>query len=112
MSRIAVDVLLALTVAIALFCAVGMLVMRDAYQRLHYLAPPASVSTLFLAVAVLIGEEDKTAFAKTALIAVLLTIMNAVVSHATARAARIREVRRPDWRFRPDEPLELVEDEE
>ncbi len=109
MSRVVVDVLLALSVAIALFCSIGMLVMRDPYQRLHFLAPPASLCTVLLAIAVLVGEDDKTAFGKTALIALLLTIMNGVVTHATARAARIREKDRGDWRFQADEPLELVD---
>ncbi|HEY1586795.1 MAG TPA: hypothetical protein VGH63_13965 [Polyangia bacterium] len=37
---IVVDVLVGVAVALNLLSAVGAMVMRDAYQRLHYLAPP------------------------------------------------------------------------
>lgn len=88
---IVVDVLVAVAVTLSLLSAVGAMVMRDAYQRLHYLAPPSSVAPFLLTVALFVGEPDRQAGFKMLLVLVLLNAVNGVVTHATARAARIRD---------------------
>ncbi len=88
---LAITALLAFAVLIALLCALGVLVMRDPYQRVHYTAPAASVSAMAIAAAVLLAEGFNQAGIKTLLVMALLFLMNAVLSHATARAGRIRE---------------------
>ena len=90
---VVVALLVALAVAIDLVCAVGALAMRDPLQRLHYLAPAASLAPLLLAAALLLGEPDKQAGLKMLLLAVVLNVVNGVVTHQTARAHRIRDGR-------------------
>lgn len=87
---IAAAILVALGVALNLVGAIGTLAMRDPYQRLHYLAPPA-MAPIFFAVALFLGEHDKQPAIKMLLVAALLNATNGVVTHATARAHRIRE---------------------
>src|SRR5438067_801620 len=43
-ATIAVDALLGLAVGVALLSSIGVLAMRDPYQRLHFITPPASLS--------------------------------------------------------------------
>ncbi len=89
---LAVEILLAAAVAVALASCIGMVVMRDAFQRLHYLAPAACISPVLIMVAVLLEEGVKQAGIKAILVAAVTFVMNAVLSHATARALRIREL--------------------
>jgi len=51
---IVADVLLGLAAAVVLVSSAGILVMRDAYQRLHYVAPIAVVAPVIVALAVLV----------------------------------------------------------
>jgi len=85
-----VGVLLAVGVAIELACCVGVLVMEDAYDKLHYLGPAAIVGPLFIAVAVVVRESLGPAGIKSLLTAALLAVASPVLSHATARALYIR----------------------
>lgn len=89
--QIVVDVLVGVAVTLNLLSAVGALVMKDAYQRLHYLAPPSSLCPLLLTIALFIGEPDHQAGFKMLLVLLLVNAINGVVTHATARAARIRD---------------------
>lgn len=90
---VVVAILVGFAVAVDLASAVGLLVMRDPYQRLHYLAPPASIAAVLLTVALFLGEPDKQAALKMLVVTLLLSAVNGVVTHATARAQRIREGR-------------------
>jgi len=102
--KVAVDVLLGLAVVVAILSSVGIAVMRDPYQRLHFISPPASVSALLVTVAIFLGEKQKQAGGKAALVAFLLYFMNAVITHATARAHFVRE--KGTWP--PKEAIEVV----
>ena len=51
---IVADVLLGLAAAVVLVSSAGVLVMRDAYQKLHYVAPIAVVAPVIVALAVLV----------------------------------------------------------
>ncbi len=90
-SSVAVAVLIAIGVAIELGCCLGVLVMDDAYDKLHYLGPAAIVGPLFVAAAVVVAEAFSQAGIKALLTAVLLIIASPVLSHATARALYIRQ---------------------
>jgi monovalent cation/proton antiporter MnhG/PhaG subunit len=94
------SVLLGLGVFFALAGALGVAVMRDAYQRLHYLTLPCAVSSGLLALAVLLHEPQKAATGKVFLIALVLFAMNAVVTQATARAIWVRK----EGRWPPKDP--------
>lgn len=101
MKELIVAVLLALGVASVLLSCLGVLVMRDALDRLHFTAPAATIAPVLLAVAVLVEEPLSSAGVKAVLVALLIIVTTPVLSHATARAARIREHGR--WRMLPHE---------
>jgi monovalent cation/proton antiporter MnhG/PhaG subunit len=84
--------LLGMAVALTILCCLGLMLMRDAYQRVHYSAPVVTISMLLVAIAVFIEESDSQARIKVTLIFVMMLVMNSILSHATARAIRIRQV--------------------
>lgn len=98
------DVLLALGVGIELLSCLGLLVMDTVFDRLHYVGPAAALGPIAIAGAVLLEEGISTAGLKAILIAVVLVGIGPVVTHATARAARVR--RFGQWQARPDEDIE------
>src|SRR5579871_2078268 len=89
-SSVVVAVLVGLGVAVELACCVGVLVMADAYDKLHYLGPASIVGPLLIAMAVLVGESFSQAGIKALLTAALLILSSPVLTHATARALYIR----------------------
>ncbi|HEY2957130.1 MAG TPA: monovalent cation/H(+) antiporter subunit G [Actinomycetota bacterium] len=99
--ELAVAVLLTLGVAVELVCCVGVLAMRDAYDKLHYTAPAATVGSLAIALAVVVQESFSQAGVKALVIFLALLVTNPVLSHATARAARVRQL--GSWRADPPE---------
>lgn len=103
---IVVDVLLAVAVAVALASCIGVAVMRDPFQRLHFISPPATVSIALFSIAAFLDEKDASAAGKTLLIGLFLTMVNAVVTHATARALRIRQ--NGEWKPLENERIERV----
>jgi monovalent cation/proton antiporter MnhG/PhaG subunit len=90
-TSIIVAALLAFGVAVELACCVGVLVMDDAFDKLHYLGPAAIVGPLSIAVAVVIRESFSQAGIKALLTAALLIVASPVLAHATARALYIRQ---------------------
>lgn len=95
--EIVADVLLGLAVVVVLSASVGVLVMRDAYQKLHFVTPVALVAPALVAVAVFVqmGLYENTGETFVALL--FLVIAGPYLSHATIRAIRIRE--KGDWRL-------------
>lgn len=83
-------VLLVLGVGIELACCVGVLVMRGVYDKLHYTAPATTLGAFAIAGAVVLREQVVQFGIKSVLVALVLLITNPLLSHATARAARIR----------------------
>lgn len=92
--------LIAVAVLVSLAGAIGTWVMRDACQKLHYITLPCSISAWLIAAAVLITEKQKVAGLKVLLVALVLFLMNAVVTQATARAGWVRS----EGRWPPREP--------
>ena len=101
------DVIVWILVVVAfLTCALSVLGVvlthRNAYDGMHFTGPAASLAPIVLAIAVIVDFGPfSQAGIKSVLVAVLLTLLNAVVVHATARALRIREHGR--WRLLPEE---------
>lgn len=88
---------LGLGVLIELVCAVGVLVMRNPFDRLHYLTPATTIGPLTLAAAVLIAESDGQTKVKSVLVAFVLLMTGPVLTHLTARVAWTRlQTRRND----------------
>ena len=93
---IVADVLLGLAAAVVLVSSAGILVMRDAYQKLHYVAPIAVVAPVIVALAVLVQSGWTENSGETWLGLLFMVVGGPFLTHATIRAARIRET--GDWR--------------
>jgi monovalent cation/proton antiporter MnhG/PhaG subunit len=87
----AAAVLLGIAVAAVLLSAIGVLVSRNVYQRLHYLAPAATVGVAATAAAIVVQEGLDQAGIKAVVTGALLFVVNPILTHATARAARVHQ---------------------
>lgn len=76
--------------AIALVSAGAVWAMRDPIQRLHFVTPAATLSAALVSLGFWVSEPQKAAAAKVSVAMALLVAANAVVTHATARAIRVR----------------------
>jgi multisubunit Na+/H+ antiporter MnhG subunit len=90
------DVLLGAAVLIVAGASVGVLLMRDAYQKLHFVTPAALVAPFLVALAVLVQMGWYQNTGETCLALFFLVIAGPYLSHATMRAIRVRET--GDWR--------------
>lgn len=87
-------VLVAAGVAVQVFAALGVLLMRDALDRLHYVGASA-VGIACVCAAVVVGEGPSLIGLKALLTAAFLLVTGPVLAHATARAIHLhREARR------------------
>ena len=102
----AAAVFAALAVLLTAACAVGVAAMRDPLQRLHYIAPPSTLGAILLAAAIGL-EAGWAALVKPVLVVALLTALNGVVTHATARAAFVR--RHGRWPPDPSQSADAAE---
>jgi monovalent cation/proton antiporter MnhG/PhaG subunit len=91
MTEAFVVALVSFGVLVELGCCVGVFVMRDAYDKLHYTGPAAIVGPVAFAGAILVQEGVSQAGIKAVLVAVLLIVANPVLTHATGRALYIRQ---------------------
>ncbi|MGI9103209.1 MAG: cation:proton antiporter [Terriglobales bacterium] len=98
--HIAIEVLLAIAVITAVLCCVAIAIMPDFYERLHYMASVTTVSAFGILIAVVIQEGWGQATIKTILVCMVLLLINAILTHATARAARVRTL--GHWSVDPD----------
>lgn len=94
--EIIVYLLLGLAALIVLASSAGILVMRDPYQKLHYVSPVAVVAPVVVGLAVLVQSGFTEDSAQTGLALVFVLAGGPVLTHATIRAARIRA--EGDWR--------------
>jgi multisubunit Na+/H+ antiporter MnhG subunit len=90
------DVLLGLAVLTVASASLGVLLMRDAYQKLHFVTPAALIAPFLVALAVLVQTGLYQNTGETCLALVFMVIAGPYLSHATMRALRVRE--RGDWR--------------
>ncbi|MGH3829953.1 MAG: cation:proton antiporter [Pseudonocardiaceae bacterium] len=98
---VCVDCLLAAAVLLVLASSLGVLVMRDVYQKLHFVTPVSLLAPVFVALAVLVRQGYSENTVETWLTLVFLVITGPFLTHATIRAARIRET--GDWRTGKDD---------
>jgi monovalent cation/proton antiporter MnhG/PhaG subunit len=93
-------VLVVLGVAIELLSVLGLCVMRDAFDRLHYVGL-AGFGALLIAIAVVFRESFSLIGDKALLVGVVLLVTGPVLAHTTARSLLAREL--GDWRNKADE---------
>jgi monovalent cation/proton antiporter MnhG/PhaG subunit len=91
MSNLAVDVLLALGVTAELLCCVGLVVMRTTADRLHYVSAAYTVGPFFVLAALLVREQLSQIGLDSLAAVFLLFLIGPIVTHATARALRVRD---------------------
>ena len=103
---IILDVLLAVVVLSAWIGALGMVRMRTPLQALHYPFIPATVGVIFLVAAVFFDAGVNANTLKVLIIAIVFLAINSVVTHATGRAFRTREL--GHWEPRDGDPIEFV----
>ena len=100
-------VLLVAGCSLEVLAVLGLLVMRNTYDRLHYVGL-AGYGALLTATAIVVRESFSLLGDKALLSGVVLVAFGPVLAHTTARSLRIRE--HGDWRARierhrePDAP--------
>ena len=88
------SVLVGAGVAIQLFGALGVMLMRDALDRLHYVGASAA-GIAFVCAGVVVAAGPSLIALKALLTAAFLLVTGPVLAHATARAIHLhREARR------------------
>lgn len=107
---VAVDAFLAITVVFTAIPCWALLLFDDVFDRLHYLSVVTTVATFAMLMAVVIKEGWGQATIKTILVFFVLLLINAVLTHATARSARVREF--GYWTPQPDEDLHYPKGEQ
>ena len=98
-----IAVLLGLGVAVQLLSCLGVIFMPNLMDRLHFLTPATSLGPAFIAGAIVTEEALDHQGIEALLVAAFLLCFGPVLTHATARAARIR--RHGDWRIQPSEKV-------
>src|SRR5690348_15512787 len=106
MKDVWVELFLALTFLSTAFSALGLLFIKDFFERLHFMAPAATVGIWSLALAILIQTGISQSGLKAVLCTALIFIMNPILTHATARAIRIHQF--GQWQPKPEEKVPLV----
>jgi monovalent cation/proton antiporter MnhG/PhaG subunit len=91
-----VDVLVGAGVAGELLCCLGLVVMRDVFDRIHFAMASTTLPPFLIAAAVIVEEDWTQPGINALLVAGVLFLFNPVVAHATARAARARRFGRVD----------------
>jgi monovalent cation/proton antiporter MnhG/PhaG subunit len=105
MKAITIDVLIAAAVLVTLLSVLGMMRMKDPYQRMHYISPPASISPVLITIAIFLQNGLKPEAFKALITTLVLIGMNTVVTHAAARAFRIAETE--NWKPKPGEEVPI-----
>jgi monovalent cation/proton antiporter MnhG/PhaG subunit len=96
--------LLAVGVVLELLACLGIAVMEDVYDRLHFL-PPATLGAIAIGAAILMEAGASMIALKAGLVVLFLLAAAPGVAHVTARAARIHDL--GDWRAAQGEGIEV-----
>lgn len=99
-------VLVSIATALAFICGVGVAIVKNPLERLHFSASVTSFSAALIAAAVWLDDPNWQSRLKVLLIAIVLFAMNSILSHSTARAIRIREA--GHFEPRPKDQISLI----
>ncbi len=97
-------VLLVGAVSVEFACALGLWTIRDSFDRLHFLGPASTLGPLLVAAAIVLEESLSTSGVKALVAAILLLLTSPILTHATARAARVRQY--GHWKALPYEEVD------
>jgi multicomponent Na+:H+ antiporter subunit G len=84
--NILIGVLVGAGIAMLVFSAVGVLVVRDPFTRLHFLTPASTLGVPLVCLGVILQEGHSRISLKVAIVAVLLLIGQPAVTASTGRA--------------------------
>lgn len=87
LKQVVVAILLTVGVGVQLWSCLGVLVMRNALDRLHFTGPATAIGPVAIAAAIIVKESLSTMGVKAVLVALILFVTNPVLTHATGRAA-------------------------
>jgi monovalent cation/proton antiporter MnhG/PhaG subunit len=91
-TNVAVDVLLAAGVGLELLCVLGVVVMRDTFDRLHYVGAATTVPAFLILAAVICREHVSSGGIEAIVAVALMFLLFPILLTATARAAcRVEE---------------------
>lgn len=107
MKEAIVWILVSLGVALQVASVLGVVLMRGVLDRLHFTGPAAMLAPASIAAALALEDSLGQVGLKAILVAATLFVTNPVLVHATARAARVREI--GEWRLLPAERAEAQE---
>lgn len=93
---IAAAVLLSTGVAAMLLSCLGLVLLRDVYDRLHCVGFATLTGTFFVAAALFVGKGLASLPVKAALVFLFAAAIGAVLTHAAGRSFRLREERHED----------------
>ena len=85
-----IDALVIAGVAGELLCCLGLVIVRDVFDRIHFAMASTTLPPFLIAAAVVVEEDWTQPGINALLIAAVLFLVNPMVAHATARAARAR----------------------
>jgi multisubunit Na+/H+ antiporter MnhG subunit len=104
-SHLATTVLLIAGVALQLFAVLGLVVMRNVFDRLHYVGL-AGYGALLVGISILVRESWSLIGDKALLTGASLVLIGPVLVHTTMRSLRTRE--RGDWREGIEDEVEQL----
>ena len=87
-------VLLGVGAGLELLCCLGIFLVRDVFDRLHYAMAATTLGPILIAAAIVVRESLTQPGINAILVAALLFLLGPVVATATARAARMRRLGR------------------
>ena len=90
-SKFAIGFLLAVGLLSGAIASIGVLTAANVYQRLHNMGIAATVGVAAIVAAVVVREGVSQIGIKALLVGIILLFMNPILTHATARAARVHE---------------------
>lgn len=103
LSHLMATIVLIAGVTLQLFAVLGMVVMRNAFDRMHYVGL-AGYGALLIGIAILIRESWSLIGDKALATGAVLLLIGPVLVHTTTRSLRTRE--RGDWRQGIEDELE------
>jgi multicomponent Na+:H+ antiporter subunit G len=102
--EVVIVLLLLAAVGVELVCSLGLLAITDSFDRLHFLGPASSIGSLLVAAAIVVEESLSSNGIKALAAAFLLLLTSPILTHATARAARVRQY--GHWQALPYEEVD------
>lgn len=91
MHSLTAAILVGLATSLTIVCAIGLGIVENALERLHFSSTVTSFSAGLVVIAVWISDSNWQARIKVTLVAIVLFVMNSILSHSTARAIRIHD---------------------